>query len=123
MKKIMLVLVCLVLLLGAAYLEGQLHLLRHWLDDVLYDNWNHYLPCGQQHPVEAVEEALQTHADTVNLIEAVNPGQVGVEVDAASCPGRADVLIWYASHSDRLEIEHILGARSFFGIPIRLVNR
>ena len=123
MKKITWVLVCMILFLAAALLEGELHPLRHWLDDVLYDNWNHYLPCAKLPRVEAVEEALQKHADTANLIEAVNPGLVGVDMDAANCPGRADVLIWYASHRDRLAIESILGGRSFHGIPVRLVNR
>lgn len=123
MKKITLALVCISLLLGAALLEGQLHPLRHWLDDVLYDNWNHYLPCAQLPSVEAVEDVLQKHPETVHLIEAVNPGLVGVEMGGNKCPGKADLLIWYASHHDRLEIERILGESSFFGVPIRLANR
>ena len=53
----------------------------------------------------------------------MNPGLVGVDVDASACPGKADLLIWYASHQDRLAIEKILAADTFFGIPFRLQNR
>jgi hypothetical protein len=40
-----------------------------------------------------------------------------------TCPGKADIVIWYASHAQRLVIEGILGADRFFGIPYRLRNQ
>jgi hypothetical protein len=57
----------------------------------------------------------------VEAIEGVNPGFVWVEVDD-SCPGKADIVIYYASHQDRLAIEEIIGRETFFGVPYRLRN-
>ncbi len=68
-------------------------------------------------------ETARSPVDLVRAIEAVNPGRVGVDVDASTCPGRADLLIWYASHADRLAIERLIGSDTFFGIPYRLENR
>jgi hypothetical protein len=48
---------------------------------------------------------------------------VGVEIDTTSCQGRADILFWYVSHQDRLEIKELIGSETFFGVPYRLENR
>jgi hypothetical protein len=48
---------------------------------------------------------------------------VGLDVDELTCPGRADVVFWYATHRDRLRIESLIGGDRFFGIPYRLQNR
>jgi hypothetical protein len=47
----------------------------------------------------------------------VSLGDYGV-----TCPGKADILIQYPSHQSRLEIEAILGGKTFFGIPCRFQN-
>lgn len=113
------------LLLGGLCLlfESQTKMLRRAFDNYILDNENHYLPCHQLPTPEEVERVVAEHQDVIRQIEAVNPGQVGVEIDTITCPGHADLLIWYASHSDRLAIKAIIGADTFFGIPYRLQNR
>lgn len=107
---------------GSIAIEAQFKIFRRVIDDVVYDNKNHYLPCKKL-PIEGeVVAVLEQHQDLVREIEGVNPGLVGIDIDT-SCPGKADLVIWYASHGDRLEIEQILGADTFFGIPYRLNNR
>lgn len=115
--------------LGALLLETQTHLVRRAIDDLVYDNRDHYLPCEKLPDEGEVRRVLAEQQDTVWLIEQVNPGRVGIEV-GAPCPGKADLLIWYASHQDRLAIEAILAAATgagtgdtFFGIPYRLQNQ
>ncbi len=109
--------------LGLVVVETQLKFLRHAIDNFVYDNKNHYLPC-EKLPTEAeVRKIIQEHQDVIQAIEQVNPGLVGIEIDSTTCPGRADLLIWYASHKNRLEIERIIGSDTFFGIPYRLNNR
>ena len=111
------------LCLGVIILEAQAKILRRAIDGLIYDNRNHNLPC-EELPAEAnVRKAFAENADVIQQIELVNPGNVGVEIGVSACPGKADLLIWYASHQNRLEIEKILDGDTFFGIPYRLHNR
>jgi hypothetical protein len=103
--------------------ESQTKWAHRSYDDLLLDNKNHYLPCEKWPPAAEVVQTVNNHQETLEEIEQVNPGNVGVDVDTATCPGKADLLIWYASHSDREAIEQILMGETFFGVPYRLQNR
>jgi hypothetical protein len=109
--------------LGLLVFVTQTRMLQRAVDDLLYDNKNHYLPCDELPAAAEVNAIFQAHHDRIAAIELVNPGLVGVEIDSTTCPGKADLLIWYASHADRLEIEKIIGGDTFFGVPYRLQNR
>ena len=116
------IIVIVTLCLGALFVEVQTKIVRRALADLIYDNKNHYLPCDKL-PTEAeVNRVVQEHQNIIEAIKQVNPGRVGVEIDT-SCIGKADLLIWYASHANRLEIEKIIGGDTFFGIPYRLNNQ
>jgi hypothetical protein len=122
-KFIAIVSIAVVVCLGLFVVEAQTKVLRRAWDNSVLDNQNHYLPCDKL-PTEAeVDRVVQEHQNIVEAIEKVNPGLVGVEIDSTTCPGRADLLIWYASHENRLEIEKIMGDDTFFGVPYRLNNR
>jgi hypothetical protein len=117
------IIVIVTLCLGALFVEAQTKIIRRALDDLIYDNKNHYLPC-EKLPTEAeVSRIIQKHRDVIQLIEQVNPGLVGVEIDTTICPGKADLVIWYASHQNRLAIETIISGDTFFGVPYCLQNR
>lgn len=111
-----------ILILGAAFLI-MFHIPQHLVDDVLYDNYNHYLPCSSLPQTAEIERALKEHAATTDRIRAIS-ADIEVQIDTEKCPGqdRADLLISYANHSQRVEIERILGAKTFFGIPTRWRN-
>ena len=115
--------VVLALCLGAIALEAQTKAVRRLYDNWILDNRGHYLPCDRLPGEAEVRLVLQQHADTVQAIERVNPGLVGADMDTSTCPGKADLVIWYASHPNRLAIEKIIGSDTFFGIPYRLENR
>lgn len=117
------IIVIVTLCLGALFVEAQTKIVRRAFDDLIYDNKNHYLPCEKLPAESEVSRIVQEHQDVIQLIEQVNPGLVGVEIDSSICPGRADLLIWYASRENRLEIEKIIGDDTFFGVPYRLNNR
>ncbi len=108
---------------GLLILEGQMKLARRAYDNFVLDNKDHYLPCDQLPSEMEVTRILAEHQDVVQRIEQVNPGYVGVEMDAGTCPGKADILIWFGTHQDRELIEKIIGGETFFGIPYRLQNR
>ncbi len=117
------VIVIVVVCLGALAIEAQTNIIRRAYDNFVLDNKNHYLTC-EKLPTEAeVSRIVEQHQDTIRAIEQVNLGFVGVDIDVSACPGRADLIIWYASHQDRLAIEGIIGSDTFWGIPYRLQNR
>jgi hypothetical protein len=118
-----LLLFSLVICLASIAIETRTKIARRFYDNLLMDNWNHYLPCEELPAESEVNAIIQQHQDIILIIEQVHPGLVGVDVDTSICPGKADVMIWYASHQDRLEIEAILAGETFFGVPIRLQNR
>lgn len=109
--------------LGLVVVEAQTKVLRHAFDNFVFDNKNHYLPCDKLPTEIEVIQIIREHQDKIEAIEKVNPGLAGVEIDTTTCPGRADLLIWYASHENRLEIEKIINGDTFFIIPYRLNNR
>lgn len=113
----------LVLWVGIWILEAQTKLFRKIYDEVIFDNRNHYLSC-EELPSEAdVRRVVEAHQANIQKIEQVNPGFVGVEIDASTCPGKADILFWYGTHQDRLFIEQIIAGDTFYGVPYRLENR
>ena len=119
---IMVVLAVLVACLAVLIIEPQTRFIRRLVDDALYDNRYHYLPCEQLPSLAEVERVLEEHQDVIRQIEAVNPGLVGVDVMTCGA-GNADLTFWYASHRDRVAIEQIIGDDTFFGMPYNLNNR
>jgi len=106
----------------AAVFLVQGHLLSRLYNDLVLDNRDHFLPCEKLPTSAEVHRVVEEHQDTVEAIEEVHPGFVWVEVDDSICPGKADIVIYYPSHQDRLAIEEIIGGDTFFGVPYRLRN-
>ncbi|PKO05052.1 MAG: hypothetical protein CVU41_14170 [Chloroflexi bacterium HGW-Chloroflexi-3] len=127
MKKesrfIILLLILITLCIVVILIETKTHTIRRIFDDFIYDNKNHYLPCEKLPTKVEVNKIIREKNDVIKEIEAVNPGFVEVEIDSSTCQGKADIIFWYASHENRLEIEDIIGDETFFGIPYRLQNR
>lgn len=96
-------------------------ILRIW-DDLVLDSKQHYLPCDKLPSMAKAWQVVEEHQDVMQKIEQVHPGLIGVGVDEI-CPGKADIVIWYGSHLDRVKIEKIINNETFFGIPYRLQNR
>lgn len=111
------------LCLAAIVVESQAKIFHRLYDNYILDNRNHYLSCSALPSESEVFAVIDQHQELIQAIEAVHPGQVGMEIDTFTCPGKADILFWYASHQDRLDIEALIGATTFFGIPYRLQNR
>ena len=122
-RTIVVVSIVILVCLGMMIVETQTEVLRRTIDNFIYDNENHYLPCAKL-PTEAeVIAIVQQHQDIIQAIEQVNPGLVGVDIETSTCPGKADLVIWYASHQNRLSIKAILDDDTLFGVPYRMQNR
>jgi len=116
-------LLTLILCIGIWFLEVQTNFLRRTYDEIVLDNRNHYLSC-EQLPTEAeVRQVMEEHRDAIKKINQINPGFVGIEIDSSTCPGKADILFWYGTHQDRLQLEAIIAGETFYGVPYRLQNR
>ena len=113
----------LLICLGVTVAEVQTKFIRRIIDNVIYDNRNHYLSCEQLPTASKVMQVVEERQDVIKEIEQVKPGFVGMDIDTFSCPGRADIVFWYGSHQDRVTIESIINDDTFFGVPYRLHNR
>ena len=113
----------LIICMTAVALETRLKVIQRAYDNFVLDNRNHYLSCQELPTKLEVEKALEQHKDVVRNIEQIAPGFVGVEIGSLSCEGKADLLIWYGTHQQRIAIEKIVDGDTFFGIPYRLQNR
>lgn len=123
-KKILLLVIGLLLSCTLAIIvEPRFNIAQRGYDNFVLDNRNHYLSCRDLPAKIEVERVVEQHWDVIQQIEQVAPGFVGVEIDTSICNGKADLLIWYGTHQQRIGIEKIIGADTFFGIPYRLQNR
>jgi len=121
-RKAALIIILALVLVILVLLESSTHFVHRIIDDVLYDNYHHYLQCEDLPEITAVENAVTEHQETIREIESLAEGQVTVNVDASSCPGRGSIVIYFPSHTVREQIEDILGGRSFYGNPVTLIN-
>ena len=103
--------------------ETRLKVLQRAYDNFVMDNRNHYLVCKDLPGKLEVERIVEQHTDVLEQIQQIAPGFVGVEIDSVTCEGKADLLIWYGIHQQRIAIEEIIAGDTFFGIPYRLQNR
>ena len=116
-------LLILLLCVGIWILEAETKFLRRTYDEIILDNRNHYLSCNQLPSEDEVRRVVEEHQDVIKRIEQIHPGFVGVEIDAAICPEKADILFWYGTHEERLMVEDIIAGETFYGTPYRLENR
>lgn len=103
--------------------EPYTHLFHRLADEVLYNNTRHYLPCAALPQLGEVQETIEQHAADIARIQAISPDQVEVLVDSLTCPGKGSVVIYYASRAEGEQIREILGDRTFYGVPLDLINR
>lgn len=120
--KPLLLAIMVILCLGAFILEAQTKIIRRAIDDTVYDSRNHYLPCEKLPTETEVRKVVDEHKEIIQQIERVNPGGAGVEIDT-SCPRKAHLVIWHASHQNRLAMMKVIAGEVFYAVPYRLQNQ
>ena len=102
----------------------QIPVYRDVYNNVMLDNYDHWLPCEALPTLEHIETTIAQRQNTLKQLSRVDPsGRPGIFVEAAEvCEGRGDILIEYGAHRHREQIEAILENRTFYGIPVRLRN-
>lgn len=123
-RNILLLIVGLLLICTVgALIEMWFHPLQRTYDEFVLDNRNHYRSCEDLPTTSEVKRVIEQHKDIVSQIQQVAPGFVDIEMDTSFCNGKADLLISYGTHQQRIAIENIIGNETFFGVPYRLQNR
>jgi hypothetical protein len=107
----------------ATIVEMQFKIVQRGYDNFVLDNRNHYLPCQDLPTKIEVERIVAQHEEIIQQIQQIAPGFIGIEIDSSNCEGKADLLIWYGTHQQRIAVEKLMSADTFFGIPYRLQNR
>lgn len=91
--------------------------------DKLYDNVPSFVACDRLPSVSATQRALDEHADLVAAIRQVAPDEVMIGLDTQRCGGdRAEILITYGSHEQRIRIQALLAKAGFGDVPVSLRN-
>lgn len=122
-KNAFLVMGVLLICMIGVIVEARFKVIQRGYDNLVLDNRNHYLPCKDLPTRVDVQRTVEQHKEVIQQIQQVAPGSIGVEVDTSICDGKADLLIWYGTHLQRMAIEKIINGDTFFGIPYRLQNR
>ena len=122
-RKVAFIIILALVFVILVLLESSTHFVHRIIDDVLYDNYHHYLQCEDLPEITVVESAVAENQDIIREIEGLSEGQVTINVDASSCPGRGSIVIYYPSHAVREQIEDILDGRTFYDVPITLINQ
>ncbi len=102
----------------------QIPFYRDVYNDVMLDNYDHWLPCDALPTFEKIETTMAQRQDTLKRVGEVDlSGRPGIFIEATEvCEGRGDILIEYGAHRHREQIEDILKDRTLHGIPVRLRN-
>jgi hypothetical protein len=108
--------VILILLAGLIIAEARTRFIHRWINDVVYDNRVPILRCEELPTLPEVEQTLAAHQDMIAQIEAISSGISVYTNSVSSCPEKGLLVIEYASHAEREQIEALIG-ETFFGIP------
>ena len=110
-------------LLAFAIVEANSAYLRDLLSVSIYGTRPHRIPCDEWPTREEVEQVLERHISVIRRIESVEPGGIDLSINTRSCPGRAELYIYYPAKRHIKEIRTIIGdEKYFFGVPYTLRN-
>jgi hypothetical protein len=102
--------------------EIRTHFIQRWIASVVYDNRVPYMRCEELPSLTDVEQTMAAHQGVIEKIEAIHPEHIRVYVGSvSSCPIKGILVIEYASHDDREQIEALIG-ETFFDIPWKGLN-
>lgn len=122
-KHIKIIIVFLAIIIIAMVTEPFTHLFHRIADTLIYNNYHHYLPCSALPELSEVESVVAQHTDVIDKIENLSPGNIEVVIDSITCPGKASIIIFYASKEESKLIKELLTDKTLFGVPYSMINR
>jgi len=110
-------------LLASAIVEMNTAYLRDFLSVSMYGTRPHRIPCDDWPTRNEVEQTLERHAKVIRRIENVKSGGIDLSINTWSCPGRAELHIYYPAKRHIKEIRTIIrDEKYFYGVPYTLRN-
>jgi|LSQX01.1.fsa_nt_gb hypothetical protein len=122
-KHVKIILLFLAIIIISMLSEPFTHFFHRIADTLIYNNYHHYLPCSALPQLSEVESVVAQHPDVIAQIENLSPGNIEVVIDSITCPGKASIIIFYASKEESKLIKEILTDKTFFGVPYSMINR
>lgn len=119
-KRGLFVVVTVFTLAALLWVESTNHIVGRWVASTIYDNHPNFLSCAELPSLSSVEQVMAQHQDVIQQIVDIRPDFIIARIDP-SCPGKGILVIEYASHADRIQIEELIGD-TFFGIPWKGMN-
>ena len=110
-------------LLALAIVEINTAYLRDFLSVSIYGTRPHRIPCDDWPTRDEVEQTLKRHTGVIRRIEFIGSGSVDLSINTWSCPGKAELYIYYPAKRHIKEIRTIIGDEKYLsGIPYTLRN-
>lgn len=122
-KRSKIILALLAVIVIAVASEPFTHFFHRIADNLIYNNYHHYLPCSSLPELAEVEKIVAQHNEVIEEIKNLNPENIEVMIDSMTCPGKASIIIYYSTREESSKIEEILPDKTFFGVPISMINR
>ncbi len=83
--------------------------------------YSRYHPCEMLPDIETARQILEDHQDVIDVIENIHPDCINVFLEER-CEGKGELVIYYCTIDQQLEILEIIGDDTFFGVPFRMIN-
>ncbi len=78
--------------------------------------------CNELPSAEEVQKVLAENENVIKDLEKLSDtNSIRFSADTERCPGKADILIYYGTESQRRQIKEKIGEK-FFGVPYRMFN-
>lgn len=78
--------------------------------------------CNELPSAEEAQKVLTEHEDLMKELEKLSDtNSIWFSIDTERCSGKADILIYYGTESQRKQIKEKIGEK-FFGVPYRMFN-
>jgi hypothetical protein len=83
--------------------------------------YGRYNPCETLPDIETARQIVDDHQDVIDAIEKIHPDCIHVSLEER-CEGKGELVIYYCTIDQQIEILKIIGNNTFFGLPFRMFN-
>jgi len=83
--------------------------------------YSRYHPCETLPDIETARQIIDDHQDVIDAIENIHPDCIDVYLKER-CEGKGELVIYYCTIDQQIEILEIIGNDTFFGVPFRMIN-
>ena len=83
--------------------------------------YGRYHPCEALPDITTARQIVDDHQDVIDAIENIHPDCIHVSLEER-CEGKGELVIYYCTIDQQIEILEIIGNKTFFGVPFRMFN-